>query len=153
MPERICFDTNVIWHGMLPSTSPIAPVCKRLMKAVDDGELDVWCSTMVLVELPKVLEPQLPVERIVALTESLRSSRIEWVPLTVSIAMKARELGLEHALAPAHDAAILATAVEVGASTLLTENREDFPVGQTVGGVHVAEPFLPGDLAQQSFPI
>lgn len=92
MAERLTFDTNVFWHGMLPSTDSVAPTCRRLLQAVDDGELNVPCSTLVLVELPKVLAPQYPIEELVALTENLRSSAVEWVPVTESIAIKAREL-------------------------------------------------------------
>lgn len=74
---------------MLGSTDPVAPVCRRLVQAADDGELEVWCSTLVLVELPKVLAPQYPIEELVARTENLRSSAVERVPLTESISMKA----------------------------------------------------------------
>ncbi|MFP5309112.1 MAG: PIN domain-containing protein [Actinomycetes bacterium] len=148
MVERVSFDTNIIWHGLLPSTNAAAPVCRRLMAAVDDGEIEVWCSTLVLVELPKVLAPQMPIERIVALTETLRASPINWVPLTRRVALLAREIGLEDGLAPAYDATIIATAVEVGVTTLMSENSDDFPVGRSVRGVTISEPFLPGHLAQ-----
>lgn len=100
MTERLTFDTNVFWHGMLRSEDPIAPTCRRLVQAVDDGELEVLCSTLVLVELPKVLEPKYPIETLVALTENLLSSAVQWVPVTESIAMKARELSLERSISP-----------------------------------------------------
>jgi predicted nucleic acid-binding protein len=93
--QRVVFDTNVLWHGLLPSDDPIAPVCKRLLYAVDEGEIQAYSSTLSLVELPKVIVPRLPIERLVALTELLRDSAIVWVPLTEAIAMRARELSLE----------------------------------------------------------
>lgn len=152
MAERFTLDTNIFWHGMLPSTDPVAPTCRRLIQGVDDGDLDVWCSTLVLVELPKVLAPQYSIEQLVALTENLRSSAVQWVPVTEAIAVKARELSLERSIAPAYDAIMLSTAIEVGATTLMSDDREDFPVGETVDGVTVRAPFLPADLAQDAIP-
>lgn len=148
MVERLSFDTNVFWHGSLPSDDPIAPICRRLLQAVDDDEIEAWCSTLVLIELPKVLSDQFPIERLVALTENLRDSRVHWVPLTESIAVRARELSLERAIAPPYDAAMLATAIEVGATNLMTYDRDDLPIGEVVEGVTVDLPFLPGPLAQ-----
>ena len=116
----------MLWHGMLPSDDPVAPICRGLLRAVDDGELEAYASTLSMVELPKVIRPQLPVERLVALTEQLRASRIIWVPLDEAIALHAREVGLERGLAPAYDAVILATAIYVGASNLYTHDRDDF---------------------------
>lgn len=153
MAERFTFDTNVFWHGLLPTGDSIAPTCQRLLEAVDDGEIEAWCSTLVLIELPKVLTGQLPIERLVALTEALRDSRMHWVPLTESIAMRARELSLERGLAPAYDAAMLATATEVGATTLMTYDRDDLPIGETIDGVTVLEPHLPGALAQEQMDV
>lgn len=149
--HRIVFDTNVLWHGMLPSEDPIAPTCKRLIQGVDDGEIEAYSSTLSLVELPKVIEPPLPIEALIALTEALRDSAIVWVPLTKAIAMRARDLSLERELVPAYDAVILATAVEVRASSLYTYDQDDFPVGETVDGVDVSIPKLPPHLAQGSF--
>ena len=146
---RVALDTNVLWHGMLPSNDPIAPVCRELLRAVDDGKLEAYVSTLSMVELPKVVRPQLQIEKLVALTEELRSSRIVWVPLDEAIALKSRELGLERNLAPAYDAVVLATAVHVGAEALYTYDRDDFPVGKTIDGVHVQSPALPPHLAQQ----
>lgn len=100
---------------MLPSDDPVAPVCREILRAVDDGELEAYASTLSIVELPKVIRPQLPIERLVVLTEQLRASRIVWVPLDEPIALKTREVGLERGLAPAYDAVILATAIHVGA--------------------------------------
>lgn len=150
--ERVTFDTNVFWHGMLPSSDPVAPTCRRLVRAADDGDLDVWCSTLVLVELPKVLAPDYPIGTLVSLTENLRSSAVNWVPVTESIAMKARELSLERSIAPAYDAVMLATAIEVGATTLMTYDRDDLPVDQTIDEVMVRTPFLPAGLAQDEIP-
>jgi predicted nucleic acid-binding protein len=146
--ERLSFDTNVFWHGSLPSDDPVAPVCRRLLQAVDEGEEEAWCSALVLIELPKVLAGQFPIERLVALTENLRYSSVHWVPLTESIAIRARELSLERGIAPPYDAAMIATAVEVGATTLMTYDRDDLPIGDVVEGVKIELPFLPGGLAQ-----
>lgn len=151
--ERVALDTNVLWHGMLPSDDPVAPICRGLLRAVDDGELEAYASTLSMVELPKAIRPQLPVERLVALTEQLRASRIIWVPVDEAIALRAREVGLERGLAPAYDAVILATAIDVGASHLYTHDRDDFPVDQTIDGVRVQAPVLPPHLAQQHFEI
>lgn len=91
-------------------------------------------------------------ETLVALTENLRSSAVNWVPVTESIAMKARELSLQRSIAPAYDAIMLATAIEVDATTLMTYDRDDFPVGRTVDGVMVRTPVLPAGLAQDEIP-
>lgn len=148
--ERVVFDTNVLWHGLLPSDDPVAPTCRRLMQAVDDGEIRAYSSTLSLVELPKVITPSLSVEHLIALTENLLRSQLVWVPLTESIAMRARALSLERELAPAYDAVILATAIEIRARRLYTYDRDDFPVGQTIDGVQVTVPTLPPRLAQDS---
>lgn len=153
MADRIALDTNVLWHGMLPSDDPVAPVCREILTAVDDGTIEAYASTLSLVELPKVIQPALPLEKLVALTEQLRRSKIVWVPVDEEVALKAREVGLERGLAPAYDAVILATAIHVRASRLYTHDRDDFPVGQTIDGVKVQAPTLPPELAQQSFDV
>ena len=151
--ERIALDTNVLWHGMLPSDDPVAPICREILLAVDDGDLEAYASALSIVELPKVIRPALPIERLVALTEQLRRSRIIWVPVDETIAIAAREVGLERGLPPSYDAVILATAIHVRASRLYTHDRDDFPVGQVIDGVHVQQPSLPPELAQQSFEV
>lgn len=151
--ERISLDTNILWHGMLQSDDPVAPICREILGAVDDGDLEAYASTLSIVELPKVIRPKLPIEKLVALTEQLRASRIIWVPLDEAIALKAREVGLERGLAPAYDSVILATAIHVGASSLYTHDRDDFPVDQLVDGVRVQKPSVPSHLAQQHFEI
>jgi predicted nucleic acid-binding protein len=150
---RYVFDTNVLWHGLLPSDDPVSVTCRRLLEAVDDGEIQAFASTMSLVELPKVIAPPLPLERLVALTETLRHSRIIWIPVDEAIAFRARDIALQQQLAPAYDAVILATAIEIRASRLYTHDREDFPVGETVEGVAVTTPELPNHLAQERFDI
>lgn len=87
--DRIVLDTNVLWHGMLPSDDPVAATCREILSAVDDGGLEAYASTRSIVELPKVIRPQLPIEKLVALTEQLRASRIIWVPVDETIALKA----------------------------------------------------------------
>lgn len=149
--QRLVFDTNVLWHALLPSQDPIAPTCERLMKAVDDGEIRAYCSALSLVELPKVIRPDLSIDQVVALTERLRASDI--IPVTAEVALRAREVGLERELAPAYDAVILATAIEVRASALYTYDRDDFPVDQTIDGVRISTPVLPPDLAQTSLEV
>ena len=99
---RLVFDTNVLWHALLPSDDPVAPTCERLMEAVDDDEIRAYCSALSLVELPKVIRPDLPIDQVVALTERLRASSITWVPVTAEVALRAREVGLERGLAPAY---------------------------------------------------
>lgn len=150
---RVVFDTNILWHGLVPSSDDIAPVCRRLLRAVDDGELRGYSSTLSLVELPKVITPSLPIERLVALTDTLHRSRLVWVPLTEPIAMRARDLSLQRGVAPPYDAVILATAIEIQATALYTFDRDDFPVGQTIDGVVVTTPALPPQLAQDSLPL
>jgi predicted nucleic acid-binding protein len=66
------------------------------------------------------MAPPLPIERLVALTETLRDSAIVWVPLTEAIATRARELSLGRQLAPAYDGASLGTAIEIRAGSLYT---------------------------------
>ena len=151
--QRLVFDTNVLWHALLSSHDPIAPTCERLMEAVDDGEIRAYCSALSLVELPKVIRPDLSIDQVVALTERLRASNIIWVPVTAEVALRAREVGLERELAPAYDAVILATAIEVRASALYTYDRDDFPVGRTIYGVQISTPVLPPDLAQTSLEV
>lgn len=138
---------------MLPSHDPVAETCRRLLRAVDEGEIRAYSSTLSLVELPKVITPQLPIERLVALTEELHKSRIIWVPLTESVAIRARGLSLERRLAPAYDAVILATAIEVRAQILHTHDRSDFPMNQTIDGVVVSGPSLPPRMAQGRFNV
>ncbi len=70
-----------------------------------------------------------------------------WVAVTEAIAMRARDLSLERRLAPAYDAVILATAIEIRAGNLCTYDRDDFPVGQTVDRVRISGPQLPPHLA------
>ena len=150
MPDRYVFDTNVLWHGLIPSGDAIGETCRRLMQAMDDGEIHAYASALTLVELPKVIRPELPIEQIVRLTDALRRSAITWVPLTDAIAMRARDLSLEQTIKKAYDAVILATALEIRAHTLYTHDRDDFPVGDVIDGVRVRPVELPPELRQGS---
>lgn len=150
MPDRYVFDTNVLWHGLIPSDDKVAETCRRLLQATDDGEIHAYSSALTLVELPKVVRPELPIEKVVQLTDALRRSAITWVPLTDAIAMRARDLSLEQTITKAYDAVILATAIEIRAHTLYTHDRDDFPIGQTIDGVRVRAVELPPELRQGS---
>lgn len=150
VPDRYVFDTNVLWHGLIPSDDTIGVTCRRLMQATDDGEIHAYASALSLVELPKVIRPELPIEKVVTLTDALRRSAITWVPLTDAIAMRARDLSLEQIITKAYDAVVLATAVEIRAHRLYTHDRDDFPIRQTIGDVRVRAVELPPELRQGS---
>jgi predicted nucleic acid-binding protein len=151
---RVAVDTNVLWHGLVPASDhPAAGTCRELLRAIDDGHLAAFASTLTLVELPKVARPPLPIERIVAITETLRASRIRWVQLDEVIAFQARDLALQNVISTAYDAVKLATAIAVGARYLFTTDSDDFPIGATVEGVKVSVPLLPGHVAQGEFEL
>lgn len=68
---------------------------------------------------------------------------IQWVEVDLVVAREARRLSREHRLRGA-DAIHLASAVRASCQLLMTWNKNDFPIGRTVEGVEVREPFLFG---------
>jgi predicted nucleic acid-binding protein len=144
---RVVLDTNVLWIGLLNTGHPLTGVCRQLLRHIDDGEVKAYASTLALVELPKVVESDLPVDKLAALEAYLRRSRIRWVQLSERVAHLAREIALEAEVKSAKDAVMLATAVVADVSKLFTADEDDFPIGSAVRGVAVSAPYIPQALA------
>lgn len=68
---------------------------------------------------------------------------IQWVDVDLVVAREARRLSRVHRLRGA-DAIHLASAIRATCDVLMTWNKKDFPIGQTVDGVEIRDPFLFG---------
>lgn len=68
---------------------------------------------------------------------------IHWVEVDLVIAREARRLSCAHRLRGA-DAIHLASAIRATCDALMTWNKKDFPIGQTVEGVEVRVPSVFG---------
>lgn len=71
------------------------------------------------------------------------SGFISWVEVDLVLARDARRLSRVWRLRGA-DAIHLASAIRASCDVLMTWNKNDFPIGQTIEGVDVREPFLFG---------
>lgn len=79
------------------------------------------------------------------LLDLLTSKNVTPVEFDQEVALKARELRLRKIVTPARDAIHLASAIVAAADVLMTWDGKDFPLGRTIEGVYVSEPYLLGD--------
>lgn len=140
--ESALIDTNVIWAAYAtPDSAIVEEELERHRRAkvvLESGaleRLDLYVSTLSLVELFKVPHPPVTMSDIAVVNDALTRNGWTIVDFHGGLAHRARELALEHNIKNAYDCAILATAVEVGVEKLITHDSRDFTLGQTYNGV------------------
>jgi predicted nucleic acid-binding protein len=135
-------DTNILVYAFDPSQGAkhvqAAKICRQLLE--EDG---LCLSTQVLQELYVTLTRKAGISVDTAL--SVLDDLSQWLVFSVDVkairdaAAIARDNQLSF-----WDALLVAAATRMGAAVLLTEDLND---RQTIAGVEIRNPFVPGDLA------
>jgi predicted nucleic acid-binding protein len=120
---QVVLDTN-IWVSGFDPEDPFHAECFPLMQKIFDGQIEVACPTLVLVETACTLfrrtRNSLLVKQIQQ--ELVRKPSITWHEVSLAVARRACQLGMETGL-KGGDAIILLAAKDLGLP-LLTKDKE-----------------------------
>jgi len=126
-----------------------ALVVRQILEAAEKREIQIVASTFVAAEVIRMKGESLPLssEKESEIDDLLKSERILWVELDLTVALEARKLARVHGLKPA-DAVHLASAIRAKADVLFRYD-DRFASANEVAGLALCEPFWFGDA---SFP-
>lgn len=135
-PVRVCLDSNVIIRALLQKDD----IARTVFTAAAERGHRVVVSALSIVEMPKVIEPQLrrvdeprlDASRVAAFHHAVDSLDVMWVTVDHDVARLARDLCMERSIRTFYDAVVAASAVVAGASVLVTLDSDDFPIGTTL---------------------
>lgn len=147
MPEyrRIYLDAD-IYLALIKGEAGRVETARSLLRDGQEKRFTVVASTLIYAEVcghGEVRAAQDAVAVDQKVSAFFEHGFIQWVEVDLVVAREARRLSREYRLRGA-DAIHLASAVRAGCQLLMTWNKNDFPIGQTVDGVDVREPFLFG---------
>jgi predicted nucleic acid-binding protein len=118
---------------------------QQIMDAADQGQIELYVSMFSYVEcLSQTPTPNPDIGTEARVRERLDSERMNKVEFSRAVALHARELHLTHQY-KLGDAIHIASALEAEVDVLFTFDKDDFPIGERVGGVWVDLPYLAGD--------
>lgn len=147
MPEyrRLYLDADV-YLGLIKGEGGRVDIARTLLRGGQDGRFKVVASTLLYAEVcghgdVRAAADQATVDQKVS--AFFEHGFIEWVEVDLVVAREARRLSRTQRLRGA-DAIHLASAIRARCDVLMSWNKKDFPIGQTVEGVEVREPFLFG---------
>lgn len=145
--RRVYLDADV-YLGLIKGEEGRVETARHLLKGGQDEHFSVVASTLLYAEVcghgdVRAARDWNTVDAKV--NAFLEHGFIQWVEVDLVVARKARELSREYGLR-GQDAIHLASAVRASCDVLMTWNKKDFPIGKTVHGVDVCEPFRFGQL-------
>lgn len=143
--ERLYLDADV-YLGLIKGETERVEVARGLLRGGQDKRFVVVASTLLYAEVcghgeVRAAADQAAVDQKV--TAFFEHGFIQWIEVDLVVAREARRLSREYRLRGA-DAIHLASAIRASCDVLMTWNKNDFPIGQTVEGVDVRVPFLFG---------
>jgi predicted nucleic acid-binding protein len=126
-----------------------AQVVLQILEAADQKKIEIVASTFVAAEVIKIKgeDAYLTPDKETEIDEVLKSERILWVELDLTLALEARKLARAHGLKPG-DAIHLASAIRGKADVLLRYNGR-FNSKTEIAGLELCDPFWFGNT---SFP-
>ncbi len=143
--KRVYLDADV-YLAFIKGEEGRLKTARGLLRGGENKRFAVVASTLIYAEVSghgDVRAAQDAVAVDAKVSAFFESGFISWVEVDLVLARDARRLSREWRLRGA-DAIHLASAVRASCEVLMTWNKNDFPIGQTVGGVEVREPFLFG---------
>lgn len=143
--RRVYLDADV-YLALIKGEAGRVEIAAQLLRAGEGGRIAVVASTLLYAEVcghgeVRTAPETGPVEA--KITAFFEGGFIEWVEVDLAVSRLARHMSRRYSLRGA-DAIHLATAVRAKCHTLMTWNKRDFPIGQTVDGVDVRQPALLG---------
>ena len=143
--KRVYLDADV-YLAVIKGEDGRLKTARGLLRGGEDKRFAVVASTLIYAEVcghGEVRAAQDVVAVDATVSAFFESGFISWVEVDLVLARDARRLSREWRLRGA-DAIHLASAVRASCDVLMTWNKNDFPIGETVEGVDVREPFLFG---------
>ena len=147
VPEytRIYLDADV-YLALIKGESGRVEIARTLLRGGQHGQFRVVASTLLYAEVcghgeVRAATDQAAVDQ--KISAFFEHGFLEWVEVDLVVAREARRLSRSQRLRGA-DAIHLASAIRARCNSLMTWNKNDFPIGQTVEDVEVREPFLFG---------
>jgi predicted nucleic acid-binding protein len=143
--KRLYLDADV-YLALIKGESGRVDIARTLLRGAQDGQFRVVASTLLYAEVcghgeVRAAADQAAVDQKIG--AFFEHGFIEWVEVDLVVAREARRLSRTQRLRGA-DAIHLASAIRARCDVLMTWNKNDFPIGQTVEDVEVREPFLFG---------
>jgi predicted nucleic acid-binding protein len=122
-----------------------ALVVRQILDAAEQKKIQIVASTFVVAEVIKIKgeDAYLTPDKESEIDEVLKSERILWVELDLTLALEARKLARAHGLKPG-DAIHLASAIRAKADVLLRYDSR-FNSKNEIAGLELCDPFWPGD--------
>lgn len=118
-----------------------ADIAQHILDDASNGRWPIFTSTFSLAEVIKDRKrPLLTPEEEQRIGDYFKHEYIKPVILDRDVGESARRLARNHNLRPA-DAVHLASAIRAKADELLTWDKDNFPVGQTIEGVTIKLPY------------
>lgn len=138
VPEyrRVYLDADV-YLGLIKGEAGRVEIARALLRGGQDGRFVVVASTLLYAEVcghgdVRGARDQPGVDQ--KITAFFEHGFLRWVEVDLVVAREARRLSRAHRLRGA-DAIHLASAIRASCDVLMTWNKNDFPIGQTVEGV------------------
>lgn len=142
---RLYLDADV-YLGLIKGEPGRVDIARALLRGGQEKRFVVVASTLLYAEVCGHGEVRAAGDQAAAdqkVSAFFEHGFIQWVEVDLTLARQARKLSRAHRLRGA-DAIHLASAIRASCDVLMTWNKNDFPIGQTVDGVDVREPFLFG---------
>lgn len=143
--RRLYLDADV-YLGLIKGEAGRVEVARSLLRDGQEKRFSVVASTLIYAEVcghgeVRAAHDAAAVDQ--KISAFLEHGFLQWVEVDLVIAREARRLSRAQRLR-GPDAIHLASAIRASCDVLMTWNKNDFPVGETVEGVEVREPFLFG---------
>jgi predicted nucleic acid-binding protein len=143
--HRVYLDADV-YLALIKGEAGRVETARSLLRDGQDKRFTVVASTLIYAEVcghGEVRAAQDAVAVDAKVSAFFEHGFIQWVEVDLVIAREARRLSRELRLRGA-DAIHLASAARASCQVLMTWNKNDFPIGRSIEGVEVREPFLFG---------
>jgi len=139
--QRVYLDADV-YLGLIKGEAGRVDIARALLRGGQDKRFVVVASTLLYAEVcghgeVRAAQDQAAVDQ--KISAFFEHGFIHWVEVDLVIAREARRLSRAHRLRGA-DAIHLASAIRATCDALMTWNKNDFPIGQTIEGVEVRTP-------------
>lgn len=145
--QRIYLDASV-YLAVLKREADRIDIAKTLLRDGKEQRFKIVASTMVYAEVcgaGRVRTPHDATAVDALVSTFFENGPILWVEADLTVARTARRLARTYKL-PAIDAVHLASAIRASCEVLMTWDKTDFPIGATIDGVKLAEPYLFGQM-------
>lgn len=151
--KHLYLDADV-YLGLIKGEPGRVDIARSLLGDTQAGRFVVMASTLIYAKVCGHGDVRAP-QDFKAVDEKISAffehGFIRWIEVDLVLAREARRYSRDYGLRGS-DAIHLASAVRGPCDVLMTWNKNDFPIGETVDGVEIREPFLFGQAKLEDLP-